>query len=91
MRAAWTQLVRSDETAFMTCLSKYKPDDISTFIDFDDDAAHDQFWTTELDAIHSCYIELISHTGAFIITTLISCKNARTTTNPSVFHSFQTG
>jgi len=64
-RVAWAQLTQFDKTAFMTCLSEGKLDGISTFIDFADDATHDQFWTTELDALRRYYIEFISHTGAF--------------------------
>jgi len=64
-RVAWAQLTQFDKTAFMTCLSNGKLDGISTFIDFTDDATHDQFWTTELDSIRHYYIEFISHTGAF--------------------------
>jgi hypothetical protein len=48
----------------MTSLCDGRLDDITTYIDFDDNATHDKFWTTELESVRQYYIEFISCTGA---------------------------
>ena len=49
----------------MTGLREGKLDDITIYIDFDDNAKHDQFWTIELDSVCQYYIDLITQTGAY--------------------------
>ena len=44
----------------MTSLRNGKLDDIHIYFNFEDDAVHDNFWSTEMAAIHQYYIELIT-------------------------------
>jgi hypothetical protein len=64
-RVAWAQLTQFDKMALMTGLRDGKLDDKLIYFDFDDDAKHDQFWTTELDSVRRYFIELITQTGVY--------------------------
>ena len=64
-QVAWAQLTQFDKIALMTGLREGKLDDMTVYIDFDNNAKHDRFWTTELDSVHRYYIDLITQTGAY--------------------------
>jgi hypothetical protein len=64
-RAAWAQLTQFDKMALMTGLKEGKLDKKPIYIDFGDNAKHDQFWQTEFDSVHQYYIELITQMGTF--------------------------
>ena len=49
----------------MTGLQEGKLNDMTVYIDFDNNTKHDRFWTTELDSVHRYYIDLITQTGAY--------------------------
>lgn len=66
-RVAWAQLTQFDKMALMTGIKEGKLDDkISVYFDFDSDAKHDQFWTTEIHSVRQYFIELITQTGAYL-------------------------
>jgi hypothetical protein len=64
-RAAWAQLTQFDKMALMTGLKEGKLDKKPIYIDFGDNAKHDQFWQTEFDSVRQYYIELITQMGTF--------------------------
>jgi hypothetical protein len=65
-RVAWAQLTQFDKMALMTGIKEGKLDDkLLIYFDFDDDAKHDDFWSTELHTVRQYFIELITHTGAY--------------------------
>ena len=65
MRVAWAQLTQFDKIAFMTGLKDGRFDPLNIYLDFDEDAQHDQFWNTELDSVRRFYIELVTSLGSF--------------------------
>ena len=49
----------------MTGLWEGKLNDMTVYINFDNNTKHDQFWTTELDSVHRYYIDVITQTRAY--------------------------
>ena len=49
----------------MTGLWEGKLNNMTVYIDFDDDTKHNRFWTIELDSVHQYYIDLITQTRAY--------------------------
>ena len=51
--------------ALMTSFRDGKLDDKLIYFNLDNDAKHDQFWTTELDSVRQYCIELITQTRVY--------------------------
>ena len=64
-RVAWAQLTQFNKSTLMTGIHLGKLNDVTIYFNFDEQAKHDKFWTTELESVRKYYIELITHTGAF--------------------------
>jgi hypothetical protein len=64
-QVAWAQMTQFDKTSMMFALKEGKLGNNPIYVNFEDDAKHDEFWTTELSQLREYCVRLVDETRAY--------------------------
>jgi len=64
-QVTWAQMTQFDQVAMMYVLSKGQLGNKTIYLDFSNDAKHNEFWISELKSMQSYITELALHNGTY--------------------------